>query len=297
MIDFYLHWFNLLPDVNLYFKCMLLSKGVDLKRLYEARTVTDLFKELTDFDLSTFTAAQLNLFAGRMINVQYKEKAETSFLPVMKGKINAVSLMDRDYPRKLTTIYDPPLILYYLGKLPDEKKMSTAVVGARNASEKGLGLAYSFGNILSRENNNVISGLAVGVDAMTHKACVEQDKDTYAILGSGVDVPYPYTNIDLYECIIEKGGVISEFPPGEKPLACNFPRRNRIISGLADRVVLIEAGEHSGSLITASFALEQGRDIYAVPGSPWDVHSKGCNELIKKGGAGLITCPEDIILT
>jgi DNA processing protein len=200
-----------------------------------------------------------------------------------------VSREDAAYPNRLKKIADAPFSFYIKGRLPDEKKRAVAIVGARNCSEYGYAMAKEIGRSLANCGAVVISGMARGVDASGHKGALQADGETVAVLGGGVDVVYPYENRKLYQEILEKNGaILSEQPPGTKPMPHYFPIRNRVISGLSDVVVVVEARERSGSLITADYALEQGKDIYAVPGRVTDATSGGCNNLIHQG-AGIIT--------
>ena len=168
------------------------------------------------------------------------------------------------------------------------------MVGARACSNYGRNMAKKIGKELSERGVQVISGMARGVDTYSQLGAIEGGMSTYAVLGSGVDICYPVENIELYGDIINNGGIISEYPPGSSPEGWHFPQRNRIISGLADKIVVIEARENSGSLITAEWALEQGGDIMAVPGRVDDKLSQGCNRLIKSG-AGIVTNVDDIL--
>lgn len=188
-----------------------------------------------------------------------------------------------DYPARLAEIADAPPILWSLGPGPAGPEGAVAVIGARNASSLGLRLARRLTRDLAEGGRAVVSGLARGIDAAAHEAALETG--TVAVLAGGVDVIYPKENARLYDAIRERGAILSEAPIGLQPLGRHFPRRNRIVSGLADGVVLIEAAARSGSLITARCALEQGREVMAVPGSPLDPRAEGCNQLIREGAA------------
>ena len=196
------------------------------------------------------------------------------------------------YPEQLRNIVDAPYSLYVKGKLPDFSKKRVAIVGARMCSDYGKTMAERIAEKLACCGAEVISGMARGIDAYGHIGAVKAGGDTFAVLGCGVNVCYPRTNQKLYESILAQGGIISEYPPDTEPIAQLFPARNRIISALSDVVVVVEAKERSGSLITADFALEQGKDIYAVPGRSTDALSQGCNNLIRQG-AGILNSVED----
>ena len=198
------------------------------------------------------------------------------------------------YPEKLRTLSDSPSGLYVEGSLPDPSAKSVAVVGARRCTSYGRKQAAYFARILASRGVQVISGLAAGIDAAAHEGALEGGGKTYAVLGCGTDICYPKDNYRLYRQIREEGGLISEYRPGTPPLAFHFPQRNRIISGLADLVVVVEAGQKSGALITADCALEQGKTVFAVPGRLCDPASAGCNGLIAQG-AGLALSPEMIL--
>ena len=200
----------------------------------------------------------------------------------------------RDYPSRLLHIPSPPAALYYKGKLPKDSLPSVAIIGARRCSEYGSYVAKEFGSKLGAAGIQIISGLAMGIDGISQNAAVTVGAESFGVLGCGVDICYPRCNRSIYEKIVEKGGVLSEFPPGTEPKAQNFPSRNRIISGLADLVLVVEAKEKSGTSITVDMALEQGREVYAVPGRVTDELSKGCHKLIRQG-AGIASAPEDII--
>ena len=188
-----------------------------------------------------------------------------------------------DYPARLAEIADAPPILWARGPGPAGPEGAVAVIGARNASSLGLRLARRLTRDLAEGGRAVVSGLARGIDAAAHEAALETG--TVAVLAGGVDVIYPKENARLYDAIRERGAILSEAPIGLQPLGRHFPRRNRIVSGLAEGVVLIEAAARSGSLITARCALEQGREVMAVPGSPLDPRAEGCNQLIREGAA------------
>lgn len=212
-----------------------------------------------------------------------------------KLKTNKIDYESIDFPEKLKHVKPRIKNLYYIGSLPDPKKKTVAIVGARSASDYGLTLGKNISKILSENDVQVISGMAMGIDTSGHMGAVEVSKPTFAVLGSGVDICYPTYNYHLYEKIIEDGGgIISEYENGTPPLSVNFPARNRIISGFADAVLVVEAREKSGSLITADFALEQGKSIFAAPGRIGDSLSKGTNNLIKQG-AYILTSADDIL--
>lgn len=199
-----------------------------------------------------------------------------------------------NYPEKLRTIHDSPYSFYCKGRLPDQNEKLIAIVGARRCSEYGRAVALELGEKLANANVGVISGMALGIDSCGHWGAIKGKGRTYAVLGSGADECYPRTNRDLYQKILECGGVVSEYPPGTLPIAKLFPARNRLISAFSDATIVVEARKKSGSLITADFALDQGKDIFAVPGGIYDELSSGCNCLIRQG-AGIISSVDEFL--
>ncbi len=200
-----------------------------------------------------------------------------------KRGIHFVSRVHPDFPKRLTHIVNPPFGLFFVGRLPAEEKLTIAIVGARTASFYGQELARSMARELAAAGVLIISGLAMGIDGFAHRGALEAGGDTFAVLGCGVNICYPKENIELFEAMKDAGGILSEFPPGVRPVSWHFPFRNRIISGLSDGIVVVEARKNSGSLITAGFGLDQGKDVFAVPGRPVDDLSAGCNSLIEDG--------------
>ncbi|MGM9937492.1 MAG: DNA-processing protein DprA, partial [Candidatus Ornithomonoglobus sp.] len=206
-----------------------------------------------------------------------------------------ITIEDEEYPALLKEIYSPPAVLYALGaKLNDEDELRIAVVGTRKYSAYGRRACEKLSKALAEKGAVIVSGMALGIDTFAAAAAVNAGRKTIAVLGSGIDVIYPYQNKDLYKEICRNGTILSEYPPGTRPLGYNFPRRNRIIAGLAQGTLVIQAPEKSGALITARYALENNRDVFAVPGEIYDINQVGTNELIK-AGAKPVTCAEDIL--
>lgn len=216
------------------------------------------------------------------------------FQNMAKKNIKFTYFSDKDFPQKLKFIQSPPMILFYKGKLPETDRHAVGIVGARACTEYGRVSAYNLAKSLAINDVDIISGMARGIDAVSHKGCINGNGSTYAILGCGVDVCYPAENIELYEQICVNGGIISEYIPNTKALAWHFPQRNRIISAFSDSVVMIEAKEKSGSFITVDYALEQGKSVYALPGRITDVLSTGCNKLISEGALPLLSVDQII---
>lgn len=210
-------------------------------------------------------------------------------------RIRQISSKSAEYPQKLNNYPKMPEILFAKGNLPDAKKPTAAIVGARACSPYGRIQAFRYAKILSSAGVQIISGMAYGIDAEAHKGALEGGTPTYAVLAGGVDICYPSGNRPLYARILrENGGILSEQPPGMRARNYFFPARNRIISGLADLVLIVEAREKSGSLITAQWALDQGKIVYAVPGPVNEALSMGCHKLIYDG-AGIAYSPEILL--
>lgn len=203
--------------------------------------------------------------------------------------VDALTWDDPRYPPRLLNIYDPPPVLFVRGDLRPDDDWAVAMVGTRHASTYGKEAARVLAADLVRAGVTIVSGLARGIDAQVHRAALEAGGRTLAVLGSGVDIIYPWENAKLAEEISAHGALISEYPLGTQPEASNFPPRNRIISGLSRGVVVVEAGERSGALITADFAADQGRDVFAVPGSIFHRASQGANRLIRDGAAPVLS--------
>lgn len=203
-----------------------------------------------------------------------------------------ILLTDREYPRRLLEIPQAPKQLYVRGKLPEEGVPSVAVIGARDCSYYGQEVAKRLGKLFGENGIQVISGMARGIDGIGQQAALQAGGSSFAVLGCGADICYPRQNQDLYDRLCKQGGVISEYEWGTPPRAGYFPPRNRIVSGLADAVIVVEARKKSGTLITVDMALEQGKEVYAVPGRLVDDLSSGCNYLIKNGAGILLDMEE-----
>lgn len=201
----------------------------------------------------------------------------------MSENIKIYKKTEEGYPKNLLQLPDAPSRLYVLGELPDPMRPAIAIVGARNCSSYGKNMAYEYARILTQRGIQVISGLARGVDAAAHAGALAAGGKTYGVMGCGVDFCYPTSSRKLYHVMQQQGGILSEFAPGTPPLSYHFPLRNRIISGLSGAILVVEAKEKSGSLITADAALEQGRTVFALPGRAGDLLSEGCNRLIYQG--------------
>jgi len=223
-----------------------------------------------------------------------KEDLDKEFTLAKKYGLKIMTFEDKDYPENLKNIYDPPIVLYVKGELKAEDKFSLGIVGSRRASYYGLNSAEKFAYELSEKGFTIVSGMARGIDTYAHKGALKQGGRTIAVMGSGFSYLYPAENKKLAEEIAKNGAVISEFPCEAKPLPQNFPQRNRVISGLSLGLLVVEAARNSGALITADFALEQGREVFALPGKVDSNTSFGTNGLIKQG-AKLVSCVEDVL--
>ena len=203
---------------------------------------------------------------------------------LINNEIGYITINNKDYPKNLLDINDPPYCLFYKGNIKLLKGNLVAVIGARKCSSYGAEVAKRISKEISENNITVVSGLAAGIDSIAQKNAIDYKGKTIGVLGCGIDIIYPKSNKNLYLEIINKGGlIISEYLPKTKPLAFNFPMRNRIISGISEKLIVVEAGDKSGSLITVNFALESGKDIMAIPGPVINGNSAGCNKLIRDG--------------
>ena len=235
------------------------------------------------------------IYAEELINSLYRTNLDKYLEYMSKNNIEIIDIYNKYYPDKLKLIYDPPVVLYVKGNKTILNNKSIAIVGCRLPTNYGKNIANNMSYNLSISNINIISGLARGIDTCSHIGCLKAKGTTIAVVGCGLDRVYPGENKELFDDIIKSGGaIISEYIIGTKPLAKNFPKRNRIISGLSNGVLIIEAKEKSGTLITADFALEQGKEVYVVPGNITSINSFGTNELIKQG-AKIVTNIQDIL--
>ena len=232
---------------------------------------------------------------NRLCKLSDKSEIEEKYGQMLEKGIRYTHYFTEDYPDRLRGICSAPLGLFYKGTLPDKEEKIISMVGSRDATEKGRYYAWKISKELSDNGVGVSSGMAIGIDSFAHNGALQgKSGKTYAVLGCGVDICYPPNNIELYQEIIKKGAVISEFPVGTKPMRANFPQRNRIISGISNGVFVVEAREKSGSLITADMGLEQGKNIYALPGRSEEPLSRGTNKLIQSG-AKLVNETKDIL--
>lgn len=230
----------------------------------------------------------------KIVSNRKEEYVNKLLMDLSEHNINTTTVFDDDYPKSLYNIYDNPKILYRKGHFKYEDQLSIAIVGSRKATSYGIWATEKFVRELVKLDITIISGLAQGIDYIAHRTALEEDGRTIGVLGNGLDIIYPKKNKDVYEEIPKNGAIVSEYFLGTPPLAYNFPQRNRIISGLSLGVIIIEAKEKSGSLITAHHALEQGKEVFALPGNINSVYSRGTNKLIRDG-AKLIMDIDDIL--
>ena len=239
--------------------------------------------------------AGMNSAQAALLEKKSLQRAEEILVDCAAKDIFVVTVQDAAYPARLCEIYNAPLLLYGKGAMPlFDDEAAVTVVGTRDRTPYGVQVAEELGYELAKRGAVVVSGHAKGIDAAAHRGALRAGGFTAAILGGGVDVVYPAENRRLYEDILATGVILSEYPPGTRPEGWHFPERNRIMSGLRLATVVVEADRDSGALITARAALEQGRDVFAVPGPIHAPQSRGCNELIRDG-AGLVTCGWDIL--
>lgn len=246
-------------------KFILVEKFKDAKEIFSAKY------NRQNLSIS-INEQKINRLMNSTVDFSIQEKIE-------KQEIKICCIIDSDYPVALKNIYSPPVLIYYKGKLPTQQCI--AVVGSRKTTSEGRKNALAISNALAEKGYCIISGLARGIDSCAHHGALEKGK-TAAILGNGINVCYPAENRNLMNRIIESGCVISEFPPDRKPTKYSFPARNRIISGLSEAVIVVEASLNSGALITADFALDQGREVFVFKNSPTE-YSGGTMELLNEG--------------
>jgi len=273
-------WLTTLEGLGLKNQLKLLELFGNCQNIFE-QPITSLMESFQILDRLSKKAAEMIL--RKDITLANKIMKEN-----MRLDIQIVTIRDDHYPKRLLDIWDPPIVLYYKGDIQESDKDAVAIVGARKATPYGKWVSYGLGKKLAEYGVTIISGMAYGIDSASHIGALSCGGRTIAILGCGPDICYPPSNRKLMTSIVENGAIISEFPPGMPPMAGNFPRRNRIISGMASCMIVAEAGLNSGSLITAECALEQGKEVFAVPGNINSIYSIGTNKLIRDGATPLI---------
>ena len=273
-------WLQSIPELGCGKQHQLIEAAGGVEKVFDMNPETTK-TVLTPKQLEAFKAAK-------------KQDPEKAYEELEKSGFHYVSLYGEGYPDRLRGIENPPIGLYFRGSLPDPNAPTVAVIGARFCSSYGRYMARQFGMELASAGIQVISGMALGIDGISQSAALQAGGYSAAVLGSGVDVCYPPENRALYDDLLKQGGVISEYPPGTQPSPGQFPQRNRIIAGLSDVVLVVEARKKSGTLITADFAYENGRKIMALPGRVTDRLSDGCNNLIQQSIATPVNTGEDI---
>ena len=233
--------------------------------------------------------------ANTISDVNIKKDVVRHLKYMEKNSIDIISIENKEYPELLKNIDSSPICLYIRGNKNMLNMANIAIVGCRKSTKYGENIAQEFSYNLSQNGFNIVSGLALGIDSYAHIGAIKANGKTIAVLGNGLDTIYPKENLYLSKKILDSGGaIISEFPLGTKPEKMNFPARNRIISGISNGVLVVEAKKQSGTMITVDFALEQGRDVFAIPGNINYANSYGTNEIIKQG-AKLVTTWEEIV--
>ncbi len=281
--SWYLYWLAGVPGIGMRTMQKLMGHFGRASRVYQASC-----EELQQ--VSGITPSLIEQITSR----EGRDQSRQSWSALSQRGIRYVSFYGDDYPERLQKIFDPPVHLYVRGGLPDPSRRSIGIVGARNCTLYGRDMARLFGYRLAGAGGQVSSGMAKGVDGWAHQGALESGGDTFAVLGCGVDVCYPAIHCRLYESIRLRGGILSELPVGTKARPGFFPMRNRIISALSDGILVVEARERSGSLITADAALDQGKDVFVIPGRIGDELSVGCNRLIRQGAVPVLS-PSDIL--
>lgn len=275
-------WLNLIFNNNYSTIINLINSLVDVENIINLP-----ISKWKEFNLSNETLEKISL-------QKYKDNAKDILEFCNKNNIKIINLLNNNYPINLKHIQNPPTILYYLGELLPQDECSISVVGSRNFTQYGRIATEKIVTDLAKNNITIISGMAHGIDTFAHTTALNNNARTIAILGCGVNVIYPKNNTELYYKIIQNGAVVSEFLPNEKPYSWNFPTRNRIISGISLGTLIIEATIKSGTMTTANWASDQGKNVYAVPGNIFSEQSKGTNKLISEG-AKIVNSALDIL--
>ncbi|MDD3704678.1 MAG: DNA-processing protein DprA [Clostridiaceae bacterium] len=275
-------WLSSVPGVGSRTFINLIKHFGSAENIYQSS-----FSELMDSGIISEKTAE-SISANRD-----KEKINEYYRVVKNNGIRVYTIFENEYPKNLKYIFDPPPVLYAKGELSESDALAVGIVGSRKASDYGLKTAHRIAERLAEAGITIVSGMALGIDSAAHRGALAARGRTIAVCGCGLKYIYPSTNFQLSQDIQKNGALISEYPFDTEAFPAQFPARNRIISGLSLGVIVVEAGEKSGSLITADFALEQGREVFAVPGNITSPNSKGTNELIKYG-AKLVSRIEDI---
>ena len=283
-------------DSNIYAVWLLLKGGATSRRNSVCVKHFGSAKEAFEADENEYIKAGLSVKDYSCYLDKNLDSAENTVIRCNETGINIITFWDENFPEALRHISPAPVLLFVKGNLPTPKSLIIASVGTRKSTPYGEKVAYKLTRLLAESGVTVISGIAKGIDSFSLMGALDGKGKCFSVLGSGVNVCYPKENEDIYNKIISSGGgIISEYPPDTKPLGANFPKRNRIIAGLANGVLIAEAPKSSGALITASYALDYGKDLFAVPGSLFSRQSDGSNMLIRDGKAKLILNHLDIL--
>lgn len=278
---------------NLYFLHSI--KGIGNRTLWKIKRELGGFKNCFEADLDCLRRSSLSeAIVAKISDARLDSDPQLMLQQLAGNDINICCVEDDDYPDLLRSIFDPPYLFYYRGEISILNRLCISIVGSRAATNYGKAIARRFGSELAKQGITVVSGMARGIDTQAHFGALDAGGKTVAVMGSGLDIVYPPENRNLYERIGENGLLLSEFAPQTRPEPGNFPMRNRTIAGLSRGVVVVEARQKSGALITADFALEQGRDVFAIPGQINSKNSEGTNYLIQQG-ACLVTSIENIL--
>lgn len=273
-------------------------KGMYSRRIWKMYEYAGSFSEAYKINGEEYMAAGImKKKSAAEYDLRYKDEARylREYENLFRQDIKMITYFDEDYPKKLKNIYDPPIVLYGKGKLPDNDKRTVSIIGARACSDYGREAAMFFARELCRNGIQIVSGMAEGIDSAASEGALRGGGESYAILGCGVNICYPRESYSLYERMSRgMGGVWSEYTPGLPALGFHFVQRNRIISGLSDAILVMEAREKSGTGITVEYALEQGKEVFALPGRIDNPLGRGCNTLLKQG-ASVLTSPDDIL--
>jgi len=282
-MELYWFWLCTIPGIGIKTVEKLLNYFKTPRDIFNA--ASERLESIQDID---------NLKTAAILKSRDISKLQREYDKLIDRKIHFISCESAEFPQRLTHLPDMPRGIFYQGKLPEANRLSIAIIGARNCTSYGREMAGDFAKQLAASDIQVIGGLARGVDVSAHKGALLNGGDTFAVLGCGINYCYPREHIEVFEKMKSVGGIISEYGLGVSPDAWRFPMRNRIISGLSDGIFIVEARDRSGALITAHMGLEQGKDIFALPGRAFDALSEGCNNLIK-AGAKMVTKPEEIL--
>ncbi len=284
MEEYYMMWLSRIPSIGVHKAMLLLDYFGTAENIWKAS-----FRDLKEVKgIGT-------IYCQKIKEAKKEEQLDKWIEELEEKEIRFISIKNEQYPYLLKQIYDPPIGFYMKGYLPDDNIDKVSIVGARRCSHYGASVTHKLASDLAKANITIVSGMATGIDGIAHKGALYGGGQTIAVLGTGVDICYPAEHRELMERIICNGCVISEYPPQTPVYPQNFPKRNRIISGLSPITIVVEAGKRSGTLITADQALNNGREVFVVPGNVTSALSEGTNNLIKQG-CPIITEFEDVLI-